>query len=158
MLYLLPELCTMTGLTDETRADFSVMKDLAVYTRVDPTKRAQSMNTFMDSVMRNQNAKQRLDGWGVKYAPSLLQLKGRQFPPEKILLGPDRGSNAAKEVDGGQEADWGRALRGRMYTTVNLSNWLLVYFERNEAVVSDFYQTLTRVAPPMGVQIGLPKR
>ena len=36
---LVPELCNMTGLTDQMKADFKVMKDVAQFTRVTPTQR-----------------------------------------------------------------------------------------------------------------------
>jgi len=32
-VFLVPELCNMTGLSDAQRADFNLMKDLAIYTR-----------------------------------------------------------------------------------------------------------------------------
>ena len=32
-VYLVPEMCNMTGLSDNQRADFNLMKDLAIYTR-----------------------------------------------------------------------------------------------------------------------------
>ena len=36
---LIPELCNLTGLTDQMKADFKVMKDVAQFTRVTPTQR-----------------------------------------------------------------------------------------------------------------------
>ena len=38
---LIPELCNMTGLTDQMKADFRVMKDVAQFTRVTPNQRQQ---------------------------------------------------------------------------------------------------------------------
>ena len=35
-VFLVPELCNMTGLSDAQRADFNLMKDLAIYTRYIP--------------------------------------------------------------------------------------------------------------------------
>ena len=36
---LVPELCSLTGLTDHMRADFKVMKDVALFTRLTRTQR-----------------------------------------------------------------------------------------------------------------------
>lgn len=47
---LVPELCYLTGLTDEMRSDFKVMKDVATYTRVSPNQRQLALNTFIDSI------------------------------------------------------------------------------------------------------------
>ena len=38
-IILVPELCNMTGLTDQMRSDFRVMKDVAQFTRVTPMQR-----------------------------------------------------------------------------------------------------------------------
>ena len=36
---LVPELCNLTGLTDQMKSDFKVMKDVAQFTRVTPMQR-----------------------------------------------------------------------------------------------------------------------
>ena len=49
-ILLIPELCHMTGLTDEMRSDFRVMKDLAVHTRVGPKDRVDTMQKFVAQI------------------------------------------------------------------------------------------------------------
>jgi aubergine-like protein len=46
LIYLVPELCKMTGLTDVMRGNFLLMKDLAQYTRVGPGNRMERLNEF----------------------------------------------------------------------------------------------------------------
>ena len=46
LVYLVPELCRMTGLTDEMRGNFNLMKALAEYTRVGPESRVERLNNF----------------------------------------------------------------------------------------------------------------
>ena len=87
MLYLLPELCTMTGLTDEMKSNFTLVKDLGVHTRVDPNKRAETLMTFRKQIDQNAEAKSRMTRWGVKYADNLVKLDARLLPPETIALG-----------------------------------------------------------------------
>jgi aubergine-like protein len=45
-IYLVPELCRMTGLTDVMRGNFLLMKDLSQYTRVNPGTRIERLNEF----------------------------------------------------------------------------------------------------------------
>ena len=40
-IYLIPEFCVLTGLSDEIRNNFNTMKKLAIITKPDPTKRLQ---------------------------------------------------------------------------------------------------------------------
>jgi len=42
-----------TGLSDEVRADFNVMKDLAVHTRIGPADRVKRLQRFIDDVSRS---------------------------------------------------------------------------------------------------------
>ena len=45
-------MCFVAGLSDEARADFRLMKDIAVYTRVSPEVRMKSLNSFMGDLQR----------------------------------------------------------------------------------------------------------
>nr|XP_053635445.1 protein argonaute-3-like [Cherax quadricarinatus] len=47
---LIPELSYMTGLTDDMRSDFRVMKDIAQHTRLTPTVRQASLRAFVKNV------------------------------------------------------------------------------------------------------------
>ena len=47
-VHLVPELCYLTGMSDEMKADFRVMKDIAVHTRITPGVREKRMLDFME--------------------------------------------------------------------------------------------------------------
>ena len=51
-ILLIPELCHITGLSDEAVADFNVMKDIAVFTRIPPQQRVKTLGDFMASIQR----------------------------------------------------------------------------------------------------------
>ena len=55
LVYLVPELCRMTGLTDEMRANFNLMKALAEHTRVGPESRVERLNMFNRRLNREQS-------------------------------------------------------------------------------------------------------
>jgi aubergine-like protein len=46
-IYLVPELCQMTGLSDAMRANFSLMKDLSQHLHMVPAKRVTAVTNFM---------------------------------------------------------------------------------------------------------------
>jgi aubergine-like protein len=46
LIYLVPELCRMTGLTDSMRTNFPLMQDLAKYTRLGPSQRVERLQKF----------------------------------------------------------------------------------------------------------------
>ena len=55
-IHLVPEVCYMTGLTDNMRSDFRIMQDLAQYTRQDPDKRHKALIGFKESIDESTEA------------------------------------------------------------------------------------------------------
>ncbi|XP_003391478.2 PREDICTED: piwi-like protein 1, partial [Amphimedon queenslandica] len=83
-LLLIPELCTMTGLTEEARANFKIMRDVATYTRQAPPQRIDTLNKFINDVNTNPDVKSILGGWNLEFEKSLIKFQGRTLPTEKI--------------------------------------------------------------------------
>jgi aubergine-like protein len=52
LVYLVPELCRMTGLTDDMRANFTLMRDLGEYTRINPPARLKRLESFNERLQR----------------------------------------------------------------------------------------------------------
>ena len=52
--YLIPELCIMTGLSEEMRSDFNMMKNLADYLRTAPDKRVHSIMTLSRDLIASE--------------------------------------------------------------------------------------------------------
>ena len=46
-IFLVPELCNMTGLTDQMKSNFKVMKDVAQFTRVTPMQRQEVLHIVL---------------------------------------------------------------------------------------------------------------
>ena len=68
-IYLVPELCIMTGLIDEMRSDFNMMKDLAHYMRMSPDKRIEALLRFNKDLASNAKVMMMyefLSDWKVK--------------------------------------------------------------------------------------------
>ena len=85
-IYLVPELCYLTGLSDEMKADFRVMKDIAVHTRITPGVREKRMLDFMNKLQTTAEVKRKMEQWGINFNPKLLEIKGRTLPVEKITM------------------------------------------------------------------------
>nr|CAD7263546.1 unnamed protein product [Timema shepardi] len=110
LVYLVPELCRMTGLTDEMRANFHLMRSLAEHTRVGPDVRIQKLNNFCNRLLGEQAVRQDLEEWNLQLSNRLVEFNGRILPQEKILQAQDI------KYDAGADTDWTRNLRiGRVY-------------------------------------------
>jgi len=152
IIALIPELCYMTGLTDEMREDFNVMKDLASHTRITPGQRQVSLRKFCENVANSPEARAELGKWGLELHSDTLKLEGRQLPPEKIIFGNQKSHSA------GEQADWGRAAtREHVISAVHLQNWLLLFTQRDQQRAMDFWNQMRREAPNMGIQVREPE-
>ncbi|KAN0028498.1 hypothetical protein ACTFIV_010343 [Dictyostelium citrinum] len=70
-IYLIPELTYLTGLNDEMRKDFHIMKDLAEESNVEPFRRIETLSSFVNGFNTNPQIAQELDKWGISYQPAL---------------------------------------------------------------------------------------
>ena len=74
---LVPELCHMTGLSDEQRADFKLMKAVNGVTLGDPKNRVLQLNKFSQRVTSNENIKKELLEWDMVSVLTLFLSENR---------------------------------------------------------------------------------
>ncbi|XP_025076463.1 piwi-like protein 1 [Pomacea canaliculata] len=153
VICLIPELCYLTGLTDDMRKNYSVMKDLAAHTRVTPTQRLETMKKFIDSINKNDTARTQLEEWGLMLDTSAIAVDGRQLNIETITMG----SNA--KFSAGPRAEWSREMSNcQLISTVDLNHWLILYIQRNLSEVNSLLLEVSRVTPLMGMSVQQPIR
>jgi aubergine-like protein len=149
-LHLLPELCRLTGLSDEARADFTVMKNLSTYTRVSPQSRMEKLMEFLTDLKKNEEVKKSMDGMGLRFADGLTKIQGRQLGCEKLMQGDEKQFSYQMK-----DADWSRDMRGhRLKSCPPLDVWCVFFTRQNEAQASDLVETLRRVSGAMGMRMG----
>nr|BAG69146.1 Piwi [Botryllus primigenus] len=150
-IHLIPELCTVTGLTDELRSDFHTMKALAEHTKQGPVKRAQAVTNFIRRICSNTESTELLDKWGLKFEQKLVNVPGRILPPEKIMLGMN------KIVNGGPDASWDNVFRdSQLLKCVELRFWHLLCHERDEGTANNLIQKMCQVSRTMGFNMSRP--
>lgn len=150
---LVPEVCIMTGLTEDTRANFQIMKDIATFTRVAPDQRADNLRRFMSRIQSNPNIKREMQGWSLSYSPNLIEFNGRNLPTEKII----QANNKTFTYDP-STADWSREMRSnRLLHTLPIENWVLIVTRRDSNNAQEFVGSLSRVGPPMGINVNRPR-
>ncbi|KAM3965654.1 argonaute 3 [Aphomia sociella] len=152
MICLVPELCQLTGLTDEQRNNFRLMKDVATYTRITPNQRHAAFKKYIQNVLSNETAKNRLAGWGLSIAPQTINITARTLPPETLYFG-----NNVK-IPGRPNADWnGEVTKNAVMQAVDMIKWALLFTERDKQVTMDFVEVLKRSCRPMGINVHNPE-
>ncbi|XP_019381037.1 PREDICTED: piwi-like protein 4 isoform X1 [Gavialis gangeticus] len=150
IVHLIPELCYLTGLTSQARADYRLMKDLIQETCLNPERRQQRLSRLTDNIQRNSEARLELETWGLQLECQ-ISLTGRIVPTEKILM---QGEMCLPMSAG----DWSKDMRNmKMLGVPSLDTWLIVCCNRNAEVVKNLLNCLRRVGGPMGFRIEYPK-
>ena len=152
-VYLVPELCNMTGLSEDQRSNFQLMKALGAYTRQEPKKRMETLMKFSQRINSQPEIKKDLEAWGLEFSNELESFKGRVLPPEKILGA--KSSTATYQLD---NADWSKCFRKwDSYKAVSLSKWVVICGPKDEAQTKDFLASLKKVVPSLGMTIKEPR-
>ena len=152
-VFLVPELCFMTGLSEDQRANFNLMKDLAQYTRQDPKTRQQSLQTFANRVTSSQEISKTLADWNLGFNKELVQLRARLLKPETILGGGSKTFSYKKD-----NADWGGAFRDwKQWTVVHVTKMAVLHSAKEKSSTTEFINSLTKVAPSVGMTMKKPK-
>ncbi|KAK7869731.1 hypothetical protein R5R35_011798 [Gryllus longicercus] len=150
MVYLVPELCRLTGLTDDMRANFNLMRALAEHTRVGPKMRVQKLLNFGRRLRSEESIMEDLQEWNMRLSENLVQFEGRVLPRERIIQGHSK-------YDPSQETDWTRDLRGQpMLTNPRLENWAVICPSRSKRDGQTFVASLIKAASGMHFTIPNP--
>jgi len=152
-VFLVPELCHMTGLSEEQRANFPLMKDLAQYTRQDPKTRQQGLQRFSRSVCSNPKITEMLTGNNLRFNQELVQLRARQLKPELILGGGTKTFNYKKE-----NADWSGAFRDwKQWSVVHVTKMAVFYGSKDKVPITEFINSFLKVSPSIGMKCSKPR-
>ena len=82
--WLVPELCNMTGLSEDMRNNNSLMKELSGFLNMGPSQRAQKLHQFSQRINSSEEVRSLLSFWGLKFSRDLLKINGRQLPNEMM--------------------------------------------------------------------------
>lgn len=75
-LYLVPELCFMTGMNDKMRADFNLNKDIANTTKCPASERMKNTKSLIEDLNNpaNANSYKSLNDWKIHVSNEPLSL------------------------------------------------------------------------------------
>ncbi|XP_049278639.1 protein argonaute-3 [Anopheles funestus] len=151
-LCLVPELCYLTGLTDEMRKDYKVMRDIATYTRITPSQRVLAMQKFCENVNKNEVARDLLASWGLELKTTPQLMVGRQLQVENITSGGGTVGSAGPSVDFTHQV-----TNNPMLEIVHIRQWMLLYTQRDERFATMFMDCVKRINKLLGMEIVQPQ-
>lgn len=119
----------ITGLTDEMRDNFHLMRALATHTRVSPESRVDKLMRFNDRLRQETKVTDELKDWQMTLDRNLLEVPARILSSERLVFGNNNKINCV-------EGDWTRQMqRARLVQSIHLRNWVLIANQRDSHTV-----------------------
>ncbi|XP_029717566.1 protein aubergine-like [Aedes albopictus] len=155
LIYLVPELVRATGITDDMRRNFNLMRTLADHTRLTPDRRIERLEVFNRRLQDSKESAEVFSFWKTELDRRLVEVPARVLQPETIFFHPEQPNYA---VSAGEMAEWQMAFRNNpMYYSVALTQWFAVVPKGSERLITDFMQCLRQAARGMRFQIEEPQ-
>ncbi|XP_030079059.1 protein argonaute-3 isoform X2 [Drosophila hydei] len=147
---LIPELCYLTGLHDEIRADKKLMREIATFTSVTPNQRIIALNKYLKNVSENDDARKILENWGLSLQKNNDNIVGRRIGAELIYF-------AKQCVSAGLSAEFSKdAVRNEMLEIVHLNNWVMIHHKNDLKAAKSFLHNMQRCCEAFGMNIRKP--
>lgn len=124
-IFLIPELCYFTGLTDQLRSNFNFMKDMAIKTKGNPTDKLRETKNIISSILNNENCKKEIENWGITMDENVIKLNAKRLNTGNILMATQQGGNRLK-LDIDTTPDLDRKIQNEMYSQPKLNNWIVI--------------------------------
>jgi aubergine-like protein len=148
---LVPELCYMTGITDDMRSNFNVMKDLIQKTRISPEERLAHVVKFATRIYGNQEAMALLHKWGLRLDTTSVDVDGRVLGQPEIRFN-DRMAKLAPN-----DNDFTRTVTSNpCFRPVDLKRWTILVAAKDRALAATFDRTYGEVSRTFGIRYSPP--
>ncbi|XP_055349557.1 piwi-like protein 1 [Paramacrobiotus metropolitanus] len=152
-ILLVPELCRLTGYTDQIRADFRIMQAVSKHTKLDPDRRKNATEVFIRKLIDNENVQKELKLWDVQYGKELVKFSSRCLLPQRLSQGEH------KYFYDPIKADWSTHMKNIPFQTAVVleGNWLVLTTQPNLGITNEFIRQIIQVAVPTGMVVLHPR-
>ncbi|KAL4438115.1 hypothetical protein ABPG74_016894 [Tetrahymena malaccensis] len=142
-VFLIPELCFMTGLTDEQRKDFQAMKEVANHTKLSPQQR------YLNSVKNCQFLSAKAKSSGIQIDHKSNQIEAIQLKPPRITLGAGKTANNERgNFD----------MRATILDQIEFEDWSIIYNRNDKNQVNIFLDTLKKASQAYNIAVKNPSQ
>ena len=153
-LYFIPELCFLAGIEDSAAKDGPFMRELANYTKLNPTDRVKKTNEFLnllidpekkDNKPENLSAKEKSELYGIEVKPVEKLFDAYYMKDTKLIGGENEEVNVNDKTF-------------PVLDKKNMKNWLCFYQKgkKNYYDAEKLYNTLNEASKAFGINIAEP--
>jgi len=139
-IYLIPELCIQTGLSDEMRSNFVLMRDMSNITKKTPAQRLEESQNLITDIQSNPQASREMAEWNVTLNPEPISLEGKVLDSGSISMGNDQNFRIS------EQGMFDRDLQNPLYDQPFLDTWGVIYCKKNQNLCNSFTKNLQEVS------------
>lgn len=123
-VYLIPELCVMTGLSEEERSDRNLMKDIDAVAKPSGTNRLKGSVNLLNMLSENETTSAYINDWKVDIDRNPLPINGIYIKPGMMLFQ----NNEQVDIERSQNLD--RDTQKKFYKQIKF-DVLVIFFASN---------------------------
>ena len=147
---LIPELCFLTGLSEEIRRDYKAMNDIANFTRLEPRQRLGTSVFLAEKLATDEHCKKIADEYSMIINPTPLVIDSYKLEEEVIKASQQDGEKVVLNREGMF------SLRNSMWKSVNITNWVVLVTEQDSEHADRLIKTLISKAGQIGLKLAPP--
>lgn len=155
---LIPELCRATGLTDDMRNNFGLMRDLSTHTRLTPRQRVDRLIAF-NRRLQNPKSVDQMRQNHFEVDQQMVEFEGRIMRQETIYFGNNSEvclQNQPQRIR--DQAAWTKFIQTNvMHTAKCLMRWMVIVPHTCERSVHEFLAVFRTTGTNLGMEIAPPR-
>ena len=151
-VFLLPELCVLTGISDEMRKDKNTMQEALKNLKAAPQDRLSAIISHVTDMQKDARPASAIKAWGCNLSIDPIEADGRVLEPVQVAF-------QEKKVYPIEDGQFTKLLRNGLQCAVKLDEWILLYPASDESVLHIWLRSLRDIAQvAFGMQLVEPKR
>ena len=152
-LHFIPELCCLAGLSDDAIKDGYFMRELAKYTKLEPTDRVNKTNEFLNLISddtknpkdpKKKSAKEKCEYYGIEVKPVKNLFTAYYMEDTKLIGGGNKGVRSSDRTF--------PVLKKK-----DMTNWVCFYEKSNYNDAENLFNTLSKASNAFGLKIAEPE-
>jgi aubergine-like protein len=125
-IYLIPELCFLTGITQEIKQNYNLMKEIASVIKHSSKKKFDECKKLLQSFISSERTKDLCGLYKISISTEPIYISGKRLPAGELLLHKNEiGDREKIIIDDNFEID--RQLQTPLYSQPPLNNWRVLF-------------------------------
>ncbi|CAG9327694.1 unnamed protein product [Blepharisma stoltei] len=146
VIFLIPELCKLTGIPERMKKNYNVMRELAQYNKPEPQERLSSIQD-LSAELTGEKVQGTCEKYSLSINPAPITMEATLLPMEKIRL-------FNQEIYPNDQAQFN--IRGKILSSVNIENWVVLSTQNDSNMRNELIKSLKRSAQSFGIEIESP--